>query len=139
MNLGVIPKSIHLSSGPPGIDSMLIDLPEDHYEVTQAPKNVGLTPSGILNTNPSTRLGPFCRTAEGAQLLGQVLEFVFNSTTIKGYAIEELGILDTSLQTLAMALLKQATNGWEECCAAIGICFRWKTSLPFRRLATDSL
>jgi hypothetical protein len=33
--------------------------------------------------------------------------------------------LDTSLQALAMNLMQLAVNGWEECCAAIGLTLRY--------------
>jgi hypothetical protein len=33
--------------------------------------------------------------------------------------------VDVSLQGLAMNLMKLAINGWEECCAAIGLTLRY--------------
>jgi hypothetical protein len=43
--------------------------------------------------------------------------------------------LDASLQTLAMSLMQLAVNGWEECCAAIGLALRYA---PIQVMAATS-
>ena len=75
-------------------------------------------------SRPTTRLGPFCRASEAAHLLGKVLDLVARSSYTHEMDEDKAKALDGSLQALAMVLLKQAVNGWEECCAAIGLCLR---------------
>jgi hypothetical protein len=125
LNLGLAPEEIHLSAGSPRDGRLQIDLPSD----TEIPFDHSLpairTNSGIIAAmRPTTRLGPFCRTAEAAALLGQTLYLVAESSYNELVDWETSAILDQSLQAVAMRLLQQAVNGWDECCAAIGICFR---------------
>jgi hypothetical protein len=123
VNLGVQPREIHFSATLSSNGSKSIELPHDSSDFR--PQSCRLYgPSGIARSHPTTKLGPFCRTADASRLLAQVLELISSSSS--GNQIDELksAALDKSLQQLLMALLHQATNGWEECCAAIGLCFR---------------
>jgi hypothetical protein len=126
MNLGVEPDEIFLSTGLHMDRTWDFGLPVDPEAISQD-KTGGqaLTPSGLSASIPSTKLGPFCRAAEASKLLGRVLEFVAKPSTLKTEnEHNNFELLDMDLQKLALSLLKQATNGWEECCAAIGLCFR---------------
>lgn len=127
MNLGIDPGEIYLSTGFTKDGILDIDLPCDLEAVAlERTAESNFTPSGVSTSTPTTRLGPFCRTAEASHLLGQVLELVANpSPDQSSREDKESKFLDGELQKLAMSLLQQATNGWEECCAAIGICFRY--------------
>jgi hypothetical protein len=126
MNLGVDPDEIYLLTGFMKDGILDIDLPNDPEVRFQAKiEDSKLTSSGISTSTPPTRLGPFCRTAEASQLLGKVLEFITSSSLHKSEnSDQDSRFLDSELQKLAMALLQEAINGWEQCCAAIGICFR---------------
>jgi hypothetical protein len=133
MNLGVDPVNIHLLTGLRSDGNLHIELPLDLEATLQINKcdPSAQTPSGISAGTQPTKLGPFCRTAEATQLLGRVLEFIAQSSyAIGGFEMQDYEALDSSLQKLIMALLQQATNGWEECCAAIGVCFRFDHFQP---------
>lgn len=125
MNLGASPEDIHFSAVFSNNYSQNLELPRDKKDLVQITIPKKLTPSGVPITNPTTELGPFCRAAEAAGLLGQVLELVSLSSGSDPISEQQSRSLDHSLQELAMSLLQQATNGWDECCAAIGICFRY--------------
>jgi hypothetical protein len=84
------------------------------------------TISGIsAASRPTTRLGPFCRASEAAHLLGKVLDLVARSSYTNEMDEAKSRELDASLQALAMSLMQLAVNGWEECCAAIGLALRY--------------
>lgn len=131
MNLGVDQHDIHFSTGAQGDKNLRLELPFDLeaeaaavVEIKKGDPSVQ-TPSGIFANTKPTRLGPFCRTADATRLLGGVLELVAQPThTIGELELDQFHTFDMSLQGLAMGLMQQATNGWEECCAAIGVCFR---------------
>lgn len=115
-----------------------MELPKDDEAHIALPRPISdRTPSGISTaTHPTTRLGPFCRSAEASHSLGEVLNLVANSAVTGDMDEQKSRKIDTSLQELAMILLQQAVNGWEECCAAIGLCLRY---LIFFRLKVSSL
>lgn len=130
MNLGVPLEDIHLTTGQPSARRFPLELPMDP-EVAQELPQFGRTPSGIRfvphelrASAQTTRLGPFCRTAQAATLLGETLELLSGSASTNFINRTNSNALDESLQKLAMSLLQQAVNGWEECCGAIGVCFR---------------
>lgn len=118
MNLGISPEDVFLTTGMPSTSPDL-PLPSDPDEVYSP-----FSPSAAQERSQPTRLGPFCRTAEASAILGHVLEFVSRTASSKKVDFELYAKLDKALQSIAMDLLQKATNGWEECCAAIGICFR---------------
>ena len=129
MNLGVPVEDIHLATGQPSHRRFSLELPMDD-EVPEIPP-ASYTPSGVRfvphelrASAQTTRLGPFCRTAEAARLLGDTLELMSGSAYTNFINWNNSNVLDDSLQRLAMSLLYQAVNGWEECCGAIGVCFR---------------
>jgi hypothetical protein len=138
MNQILPAEEIHLlsSSSLDGVESM--ELPVDDESLSQVPRPISArTASGVsIASQPMTRLGPFCRAAEASHLLGGVLTLVAQSV-ISG-KIDQKGSqdLDMSLQELAMKLLQEALNGWEECCAAIGLCLRY-VSFPLNDLSVD--
>jgi hypothetical protein len=103
-----------------------MELPIDEEARMSAPPSPkARTASGIATaTRPTTRLGPFCRAAEACHLLGEVLGLVAESELSGQMNLTKSQRLDTSLQELAMSLLQEAINGWEECCGAIGLCLR---------------
>ncbi len=117
MNLDVATKNIHWST-----NYRLIPLPTDNGVRNHIPITSIKTPSGVRAGPPTTQLGPFCRTAEATTILRQVLDFVSSPLLDNLHRQGEDVKLDESLQSLAMSLLQQATNGWEECCAAIALC-----------------
>lgn len=124
MNQCLPAEEIHLllSSSNDKIPS--IELPVDDEAHVQFPRTISArTTSGIsIASQPTTRLGPFCRAAEASHLLGEVLGLVSQSAVSGQMNQRQSQKLDASLQELAMTLLQQAVNGWEECCAAIGLC-----------------
>ncbi len=126
MNQGLQAEEIHLlvGNGLDGIPSM--DLPTDDEAHTRLPRPISQrTTSGIsAASQPTTRLGPFCRAAEAGQLLGKVLDLVSRSSYTREMDEEKCKELDKELLALAMVLMHQAIHGWEECCAAIGLCLR---------------
>ncbi len=95
------------------------------------------TLSGIsAESRPTTRLGPFCRAAEAAHLLGKVLDLVARSSYSNDMDEGKSRALDTSLQALAMHLMQLAVNGWEECCASIGLTLRYLVLISNETLLT---
>jgi hypothetical protein len=131
MNLGVPVEDIHLATGQPSHRKFPLELPMDDEVVSEIPLT-SFTPSGVrfvpheLRVSAqTTRLGPFCRTAEASTLLGETLELMSGSAYTSFINWNQSNSLDDSLQRLAMSLLYQAVNGWEECCGAIGLCFRY--------------
>jgi hypothetical protein len=129
MNLGVDPHDIHFATGVQEDSTLRLELPIDleAEAATEIKKGDHLiqTPSGLFANTKPTRLGPFCRTADATRLLGKILELVAQpALKIGELELEQCHTFDMSLRDLAMKLMQQATNGWEECCAAIGICFR---------------
>jgi hypothetical protein len=131
MNLGVPVEDIHFATGQPSHHRIPLGLPIDDEIAPEMPA-AAYTPSGVrfvphaLRTSAqTTRLGPFCRTAEASILLGEALELMSGSAYTNFINWNQSQSLDGSLQRLAMSLLYQAVNGWEECCGAIGICFRY--------------
>jgi hypothetical protein len=112
-----------------------MELPTDDEAHAQLPRPIlARTTSGISSASkPTTRLGPFCRAAEASHLLGNVLDLVAKSAVSGEMDEEKSQKLDTSLQELAMTLLQQAVNGWEECCGAIGLCLRYAPIATKRR------
>lgn len=105
-----------------GVPSM--ELPTD--DETGLPPPISMrTTSGVSASNqPTTRLGPFCRASEAGHLLGQVLDLVAESSHTGTVDEVRSRVLDQNLQKLAVVLFQRAINGWEECCAAIGLCLR---------------
>lgn len=126
MNLGAEPNEIFLSTGLQMDRTLDVGIPVDPEAIfcDETGRQIP-TPSGLSASIPSTRFGPFYRAAEASTLLGRVLEIVAKPSALN---IENkhnnFETLDMDLQKLALSLFKQATNGWEECCAAIGLCFR---------------
>lgn len=130
MNLGVPVEDIHLATGQPSDRRFPLGLPMDDEVVSEIPSG-SFTPSGVRfiahelrASAQTTHLGPFCRTAEASTLLGETLELMSRSAYTNFINWNQSNSLDDSLQKLAMSLVYQAVNGWEECCGAIGICFR---------------
>lgn len=122
-NVGVSPKAMLLTSSSSNVGP-LIDLPID-TEIPQEPLTTRLTTSGVVAaTKPQTRLGPFCRAAEATHLLGKVQYLIAQSAWNHQIDGEEAYNLNEALQKLALSLMHLALHGWEECCAAIGLCFR---------------
>jgi hypothetical protein len=131
MNLGVAVEDIHFATGQPSHRALPLDLPMDDEVPQNNPRPTTFTPSGIRfvphhlrASAQTTRLGPFCRTAEASTLLGETLELLSGSAYTNFINWNSSHALDDSLQKVAMSLLYQAVNGWEECCGAIGLCFR---------------
>ena len=130
MNLGVPVEDIHFGTGQPSQRRFPLDLPMDDEVVCHpatpayTPSGVRLVPHDLRSSAQTTRLGPFCRTAEACSLLGDALELLSGSAYTNCINWNQSQSLDDSLQRLAMSLLNQALNGWEECCGAIGVCFR---------------
>ncbi len=105
-----------------GVPSM--ELPTDDEAGLPPPISMRTT-SGIAASNqPTTRLGPFCRASEAGHLLGQVLDLVAESSHTYQMHETRSRALDKNLQDLAVILFQRAINGWEECCAAIGLCLK---------------
>lgn len=130
MNQGLAADEIQLLVGTSsdGVPSM--ELPTD--DETGLPPPISMrTTSGVSASNqPTTRLGPFCRASEAGHLLGQVLDLVAESSYTHQMNEAKSRVLDKSLQDLAVVLFQRAINGWEECCAAIGLNLRY---VSFRR------
>ncbi|KAK2630098.1 hypothetical protein QTJ16_000918 [Diplocarpon rosae] len=124
MNQDLPPDEIHLLVGSwsDGVPSM--ELPVDEEALQGLPPPISMrTTSGISASHqPTTRLGPFCRAAEAGHLLGQVLDIIAHSSYSREVDFEKSRALDHAMQSFAMVLVQQAINGWEECCAAIGLC-----------------
>ncbi|TAQ90820.1 hypothetical protein B7494_g878 [Chlorociboria aeruginascens] len=123
INLGALPEDIFFSAGRPSSMYTHVELPTDNTMPKTATLPVPRTPSGVISGLPATRFGPFCRCARSAYLLGQTLEFIELSSVRTSVDENEVATLDSSLQDLGMDLVRYAVNGWEECCAAIGLCF----------------
>lgn len=143
MNLGVPVEDIHFATGQPSQRRFPLDLPMDDEVVSETPAPA-YTPSGVRfvphelrASAQTTRLGPFCRTAEASTLLGKTLELLSGSAYTNFINWTQSQLLDDSLQRLAMSLLYQAINGWEECCGAIGVCFRYVASCRHSITAAD--
>jgi hypothetical protein len=115
-----------------------MELPVDDEAHTGMTRPITMrTISGISATSrPTTRLGPFCRASDAAHLLGKVLDLVARSSYTNEMDEAKSIELDTSLQALAMNLMQLAVNGWEECCAAIGLTLRYA---PIRVNGSDEL
>lgn len=126
MSLGAEPNEIFLSTGLQMDRALDVGIPVDPEAIfCDETRGQTPTPSGLFASIPPTRLGPFYRAAEASKLLGRVLEIVARPSILKTEnKNNEFETLDMDLQNLALSLFKQATNGWEECCAAIGLCFR---------------
>jgi hypothetical protein len=102
-----------------------MELPTDNEAGLLPPPILSRTVSGISAARqPTTRLGPFCRAAEAAHLLGAVLGLIAESTYTYQIDVAKAQELDGQLRALGMLLMQQAVNGWDECCAAIGLCLR---------------
>jgi hypothetical protein len=107
-----------------------MDLPTDDQAGLIPPPILTRTASGFSATRiPTTRLGPFCRAAEAAHLLGIALNLIAESTYTYQIDVAKAQELDEQLRGLAMILMQQAVNGWDECCAAIGLCLRQVVSV----------
>ena len=132
LNQILSPEEIQLTLGSSsdGIPSM--ELPKDDEADAMMNRPITMrTISGIsAATRPATRLGPFCRASEASHLLGKVLDLVARSSYTNNMDEEQTRTLDKALQEQAMVLMQFAVNGWEECCAAIGLCLRY---LPFSK------
>src|SRR6187402_1330752 len=128
MNQGLPPDEVQLLVGisNDGIPSM--ELPVDEEAQSGLPPPISMrTTSGISASHqPTTRLGPFCRAAEAGHLLGQVLTLVGQASYTCQMDLGKAQDLDSAMQSFGMTLVQQAINGWEECCAAIGLCLRYK-------------
>lgn len=126
MNLGVAPEQIHMSAGSPRDVNLQIRLPLNTDLPDSCPQPSAHIPSRMsAASNPTTRRGAFCRSAEAVNLLGQTLNILIESSCSRVVDIKVSATLDVSLQELASSLLNQAVNSWEECCVAIGLCFRY--------------
>lgn len=101
-----------------------IELPTDDEQALPPPISMRTTSGFSASNQPTTRLGPFCRAAEAGHLLGQVLNLVADSSLTGNMNETKSKALDDSLRDLAGVLFQRAINGWEECCAAIGLCLR---------------
>lgn len=126
LNQILSPEEIQLTVGSSsdGVPSMELPVDDEAHAGMNRPITQR-TASGIsAASRPTTRLGPFCRAAEAAHLMGKVLDLVAKSSYTNEMDEEKVTTLDKELQTLAMVLVQQAVNGWEECCAAIGLCLR---------------
>ncbi|KAF8848991.1 hypothetical protein BDZ45DRAFT_753246 [Acephala macrosclerotiorum] len=122
LNQGLAADEIQLLVGTSsdGVPSM--ELPTDDEAGLPPPISMRTT-SGISASNqPTTRLGPFCRASEAGHFLGQVIDLVAESSHTGQMNEEKSRALDSSLRVLAGSLFQRAINGWEECCAAIGLC-----------------
>jgi hypothetical protein len=127
LNQILSPEEIQLTVGSSsdGVPSMELPVDDEAHSGMNRPITMR-TISGIsAASQPTTRLGPFCRASEAASLLGKVLDLVARSS----YTLEMDEVksreLDVALQALAMNLMQLAVNGWEECCAAIGLTLRY--------------
>jgi hypothetical protein len=136
LNQILSPEEILLTIGSSsdGVPSMELPVDDEAHAGMNRPITMR-TLSGIsAASRPTTRLGPFCRASEAAVLLGKVLDLVARSSYTNEIDERKSRVLDVSLHQLAMILLQQATNGWEECCAAIGLCLRYYPSLTLQEL-----
>lgn len=126
MNQDFSPEEIHLLVGSPSDGVPAMELPVDEEAQAGLPPPISMrTTSGISASHqPTTRLGPFCRAAEAGHLLGQVLDLVSQSSYTGDMNSDKARALDHAMQSFAMVLVQQAINGWEECCAAIGLILR---------------
>ncbi|RDW77758.1 hypothetical protein BP6252_05811 [Coleophoma cylindrospora] len=133
MNLGVPPEEVHLVADSLILRNLHLELPNDDEEYQGAGIQFPCTPSGMAIRQPTTLLGPFCRTAQAADLLGRVLELVVRSTIAGRFDHAVWMPLDKKLHELALSLLQQAINGWEECCASIAVCLSALLTLHLAR------
>jgi hypothetical protein len=125
MSLGVSLTEIHLSAHVPNSGLLYMDIPRDDEMCAETRATPGLTNCGIVHSpRPTTRLGPFCRAIEAARLLGECQDLIAKSASSSLIDKNRSNNLDKSLHILAMSLFQQSVNGWEECCAAIGLCLR---------------
>ncbi|KAL2074645.1 hypothetical protein VTL71DRAFT_8424 [Oculimacula yallundae] len=124
MNQDLSPDEIHLLVGSWNDGVPAMELPVDEEAQSGLPPPISMrTTSGISASHqPTTRLGPFCRAAEAGHFLGQVLDLIAQSSCTREMDFEKARALDHAMQSFAMVLVQQAINGWEECCAAIGLC-----------------
>ena len=127
LNQDLSPDEIHLLVGSWSDGVPAMELPVDEEAQSGLPPPISMrTTSGISASHqPTTRLGPFCRAAEAGHLLGQVLDLIAQSSYSREMDFEKARALDHAMQSFAMVLVQQAINGWEECCAAIGLCLRF--------------
>jgi hypothetical protein len=126
LNQILSPEEILLTVGSSsdGVPSMELPVDDEAHAGMNRPITMRTLSGVSAAARPTTRLGPFCRAAEAAHLLGKVLDLVARSSYTNEMDERKSRVLDGSLQQLAMVLLQQAVNGWEECCAAIGLCLR---------------
>ncbi|KAH6719631.1 hypothetical protein BKA61DRAFT_569336 [Leptodontidium sp. MPI-SDFR-AT-0119] len=124
LNQDLSPDEIHLLVGSWSDGVPAMELPVDEEALSGLPPPISMrTTSGISASHqPTTRLGPFCRAAEAGHLLGQVLDLIAQSSYTREMDFGKARALDHAMQSFAMVLVQQAINGWEECCAAIGLC-----------------
>ncbi len=127
MNQDLSPDEIHLIVGSwkDGIPSMELPVDEEAHSGLPPPISMRTTSGISASHQPTTRLGPFCRAAEAGHLLGQVLDLVAHSSYNREMDLGKARALDHAMQSFAMVLVQQAINGWEECCAAIGLVLRF--------------
>lgn len=124
LNQGLAADEIQLLVGTLSDGVPSIELPTDDEEFLPPPISMRTTSGFSASNQPTTRLGPFCRAAEAGHLLGQVLDVVAESSHTNQMNEARCRELDDCLRRLAVVLFQRAINGWEECCAAIGLCLR---------------
>jgi hypothetical protein len=124
LNQGLAADEIQLLVGTSSDGVPSIELPTDDEAFLPPPISMRTTSGFSASNRPTTRLGPFCRAAEAGHLLGQVLDVVAESSHTNQMNEIKSRALDDSLRKLADVLFQRAINGWEECCAAIGLCLR---------------
>jgi len=124
-NLTADEIQLTIGSSSDGVPSMELPVDDEAHAGMSRPITMRTTSGISAASQPTTRLGPFCRAAEAAHLLGKVLDLVAESSYTNQIDQEKSRPIDEQLQKLAMILLQQAVNGWEECCAAIGLNLRY--------------
>ncbi len=119
MNLCTPSREVHLA-----ISQNILDLPSD-YNLWSQDSSLNSTPSSESSDYPQPNMSQFHLLARAANLLGKLLEHIaLPRAKDRRLDLDEAMRLDDALRGLEKSLLFQATNGWEECCAAIALSIR---------------
>jgi hypothetical protein len=115
-----------------------IPIPSDPDERGKASGDFKKTPSGVPIRHAQTIMGPFCRSAQAAVMVGQVLRVRLGALD-RVLNEDHIASLDHSIQTLTFDLLEYAAHGWEEACSAIGLSVSSIVTLHETRLAAPNM